>query len=457
MTLTIPMNLRDLPSVDLLLKHSAHLVSRYGRPLTYNALVWQLDQIRSTPNPPDTAPGVEGLVTAAEHTLQAWVRPSLQPVINATGVVLHTNLGRAPLSAAAIRAIADVGGQYANLEFDLADGKRGKRESHLASILRQLTGAEDSLVVNNCASAVLLALSALARGKQVLIPRSQLIEIGGGFRVPDVMKQSGAKLVEIGTTNKVNLQDFADPYAQTKDPERLLTFIAHRSNFKVIGFTEEPTLAQICTQVHAAGGVVLYDLGSGALVDTAKYGMQHEPTVQEALADGADLVLFSGDKLLGGPQAGLLVGKRTLLEKIKKHPLARAVRADKTTLAGLGATLLHYLTDEAEQQIPIWRSIAISAEALRARCEQLRLVVGRGIVEPDLSTVGGGSLPGETLPTWVWCCESNNLQSKLNKLRRHERPIIARVQQNKLVVDLRCVDEQEDGAVALALKTIFGD
>ena len=339
--------LRNLPSVEQLLQtqNAAELIARFGRPLTLAAIRGTLDEARARfkLNLEPALPSTELILAQAESTLSAWTKPTLQPVINATGVILHTNLGRAPLSAAAIHAMDVVSRGYSNLEYDLEKGARGSRLLHAEAVLQKLSGAESALVVNNNASAVLLVLSALANKKQVIISRSQLVEIGGGFRVPDVMKQSGAKLMEVGTTNRVHLRD----YENALQEGAALVMRAHPSNFKIVGFTEEPELKEIVHAAHQAGVFVVDDLGSGALLDTAKYGLAHEPTVQESLSAGVDIVCFSGDKLLGGPQAGIIVGKKALIDKIKKHPLARAVRADKTCLAGITATLLHYLKDDA--------------------------------------------------------------------------------------------------------------
>ena len=276
-------------------------------------------------------PGNEMIIQRIGSQLHSWTRPTLLPVINATGVILHTNLGRAPLADSAIKAMEAASRGYSNLEFDLTTGKRGSRHTHAEQIIKLLTGAEAALVVNNNAAAVLLVLSALAKGKRVIIPRSQLVEIGGGFRVPDVMKQSGARLVEIGTTNKVRLSDFEDALTEPAG----MVMRAHRSNFKMIGFTDEPPIKDIIQVAHKFHTLFVDDLGSGALLDTAKYGMEHEPTVQESISAGADVVCFSGDKLLGGPQAGIIIGKEELIAKVRKHPLARALRADKLCLAAL--------------------------------------------------------------------------------------------------------------------------
>lgn len=432
-------SLRDLPSIDELLKYADHLVARFGRPLTLDALRLTLDETRARikADGESALPSFDSILASAESHLSAWTRPSLAPVVNATGVILHTNLGRAPLSQSAIEAMNAVAANYSNLEFDLATGKRGSRLVHAESVLQNLLGVESALVVNNNASAVLLVLSTLANKKRVVIPRSQLVEIGGGFRVPDVMKQSGAKLVEIGTTNKVRLSDYKDALDETTS----LVMRAHRSNFKIVGFTEEPELAKIVDVAHKSNIPVVDDLGSGALVDTAKYGLAHEPTVQESLAAGVDIVCFSGDKLLGGPQAGIIVGKKELIEKIKKHPLARAVRADKISLAGVTATLMHYLKDEAEREIPVLRMMSLTAEQVKVRAEAWRSALGRGEVVKSESTVGGGSLPEESMPTFVLSLRVKSPDTFLARLREANPSVIARTENDKVLLDPRTVSD----------------
>ena len=438
---TLP-DLRSLPSVDSFLQTPAvqDWVSAYGRSLTLKAIRDALAAARSQAGEGAAIPGFDELLARAHQMLESRTAPSLAPVINASGVILHTNLGRAPLSQASIAAMQQVAAGYSNLEFDLASGKRGSRLVHAEALLQQLTGAEAALVVNNNAAAVLLALSALARRKSVVIARSQLVEIGGGFRVPDVMKQSGAKLLEVGTTNRVHLSD----YEQAIAGGAALVMRAHRSNFKIIGFTEEPALAEIVKVSHHAGLPVVDDLGSGALLDTARYGMAHEPTVQESLAAGVDLVCFSGDKLLGGPQAGILIGKAGLVAQCKKHPLARAIRADKLCLAALSATLLHYLKEEAEREVPLWQMIAMTVEQARARAQKWRDVLGMGGLVAGESTVGGGSLPGETLPTVLLALEMAHPTRFLARLRAASPPIIARLEENRILCDPRTVLPEQD-------------
>jgi len=454
-------SLRDLPSVEQLLQSATHLIEMYGRPLTLDALRSTLDEIRARfrlalsrsegTQPEAGLPSLDLILAQAESHLAAWTTPTLLPVVNATGVILHTNLGRAPLSKATIAAMNAAAEDYSTLEYDLEKGQRGSRLTHAEAILQKLTGAEAAVIVNNNASAVLLALAALACKKRVIISRSQLVEIGGGFRVPDVMKQSQAKLVEVGTTNKVRLSDYREALAEPTG----LVMRAHRSNFKIVGFTEEPELKAIVDAAHQANVPVLDDLGSGALLDTAKYGFAHEPTVQESLAAGVDLVCFSGDKLLGGPQAGILLGKKDLIDRIKKHPLARAVRADKTCLAGLTATLLHYLKDEAESEIPIWRMMSLTPDQLKVRAEAWREALGQGEVLKSESTVGGGSLPEECVSTHVLALHVKSPDNFLKKLREANPPVIARVENDAILFDPRTV--LNDGVLLSVLRSLLSE
>ncbi len=389
-----------------------------------------------------SVPNEDELVDRVAQQLTKWTAPTLVPVINTTGVILHTNLGRAPLSKSALESIQKSALNYNSLEYQLEKGRRGSRSVHAESYLKQLTGAEGVLVVNNNASAVLLILSALARRRKVLIARSQLVEIGGGFRIPDVMVQSGAKLFEIGTTNRVHLHD----YESALEEESIkLVMRAHRSNFQILGFTSEPTLAEIVDVSHHAGIPVVDDLGSGSLLETSNFGLGHEPMVQESLSAGVDLVCFSGDKLLGGPQAGIILGKSGLINKLKKHPLARAIRPDKLCLAALSATLLHYLRSEAETEIPIWQMISEPLDKIKSRASLWIETIGQGELIEGSSTVGGGSLPGETLPTWLVAINLRHPDKFLSLLRRSQPPIIARLEDDQVVLDPRTVlPDQED-------------
>lgn len=446
-------DLRSLPSVDHIIQTDSGLawVAKYGRPLTLEAIRQALEMARTEFRQGKQLPDHTRLLQNIDQVLSLWVTPTLLPVINATGVILHTNLGRAPLSAASIQACMDVAGGYSNLEFDLEAGKRGSRLLHAETLLKHLTGVEAALVVNNNAAAVLLALSALARRRGVVIARSQLVEIGGGFRVPEVMKQSGARLIEIGATNRVHLSDYEAALAE----KPALILHAHRSNFKMIGFTSEPELGEIAELCHEANIPLVDDLGSGSLLDTARYGLAHEPTVQESLAAGADLVCFSGDKLLGGPQAGIIIGRAELVNRLKKHPLARAIRADKLCLAALNETLMHYLKDEAEREIPIWRMISASPEALKARAETWASHLGRGDVTPAESTVGGGSLPGETFPTFVLRLRLPSPNRFMERLRQANPPIVARLDEDTIVFDPRTVLPEQEPFLLKTLTTLI--
>lgn len=444
-------NLRNLPSVDRLI-HSPQAefwIAQYGRPLTLETIRFTLDEVRLAYRLNNVLPTEAEIVALIQQNLEFSVAITLKPVINASGVILHTNLGRAPMSAAALEAATRVASGYSNLEYDLDKGKRGSRLLHTENLLTRLTGAEAALVVNNNAAAVLLALSALANRRRVVIARSQLVEIGGGFRIPDIMKQSGAKLVEIGTTNRIHLRD----YQQALDDQPIkLVMRAHRSNFAIIGFTTEPLIEEIAHIAHAANVPVLDDLGSGTLIDTATYGFAHEPLIQESLAAGTDLVCFSGDKLLGGPQAGILVGKKTLVTKLKKHPLARAVRADKLALASLSATLLHYIKDEAEREIPIWRMISAKPHEVESRSQSWAATLNSGKIIAGESTVGGGSLPSESMPTFLLSLDIPTPDDFVSRLRKNNPPIIARIQDQRVVFDPRTVLPEQDEILLTAIR-----
>jgi len=436
------MTLRSLPSVDRLLQtdEAIQWISTFGRSLTVRAIRETLNATRQSMQDGDLLPTEEKLLEESQKKLEIWTTLTLRPVINATGVIIHTNLGRSPLSQAAREALSEVAQGYNTLEYDLARGKRGKREQHCEDWLQQLSGAEAALVVNNNASAVLLALTALAKRKPVLISRSQLIEIGGGFRIPDVMRQSGAKLVEVGTTNRTHLSDFEAAIEERTG----LILQAHHSNFKIVGFTTEPSLSELVDLGKRNGIPVMHDLGSGALLDTAQFGLGHEPTVQESITDGADIVAFSGDKLLGGPQAGILVGKKAIIDKLRKHPLARAIRPDKLCLTALAITLLHYLKDQALEKIPIWWMISTPQDQLKKRVHRWINHLGFGEMMENQSTVGGGSLPEETLPTWTLALPVKKPNAFSRHLRQGTYPIITRIEGNRVVLDPRTVlPEQE--------------
>lgn len=447
-------SLRRLPSVDRLLREKAaeELSDRYPRDLVVQAFRDVLEEaraaIRSGVQPPETAEILE----AAHSRLERAFRPSLRPVINATGVIIHTNLGRAPLSDEALRAVLLVAGGYSNLEYRLEEGTRGSRHEHVSDLLRRITGAEDAMAVNNNASAVLLILSTFAQGREVIVSRGQAVEIGGGFRIPDVLRQSGARLVEVGTTNRTYLRD----YEEAITPETALLLHVHPSNFRVEGFVHSTAIEELVDLGRRQGIPVVDDLGSGSLLDTAQYGLAHEPMVQERIAAGVDLVSFSGDKLLGGPQAGLIAGKARLVEALRRHPLARAIRVDKMTIAALAATLTHYLMGEAIRKVPVWRMVAMPVDEIEGRAARVARRLRQDGLAADLraglSTVGGGSLPGETLPTRLIALapgpDRPPAMDLAARLRRMDPPLVARIERDLLLLDLRTVRPEEDRVVA---------
>lgn len=445
-------SLRSLPSVDQLLQNPAVIswTNEYGRPLTLEALRQAMDEARRAYQTSRIILSPDMLLAQAHDMLLLWSTPSLQPVINATGVILHTNLGRAPLSLSTLKAIQNISMGYSNLEYDLHTGKRGSRLVHAETLLNHLTHSDAALVVNNNAAAVLLILSAFARRRSVIIARSQLVEIGGGFRIPDVMKQSGAHLLEVGTTNRVHLSDYQ---SAIEEGSPALIMHAHRSNFRISGFISEPTLSELAGIANQAGIPLMDDLGSGTLLDTAKYGLGHEPTVSESLSAGVDILCFSGDKLLGGPQAGIIIGKAEYISRLKKHPLARAVRADKLCLTALSATLLHYLKDEAIHEIPVWRMISMTTDIIRQRANHWTEILGFGTVIESLSTVGGGSLPGETLPTYVLSLSVRSPNRVMELLRANHPAVIARLDMDKVIFDPRTVMPEQENELLAAIRS----
>jgi L-seryl-tRNA(Ser) seleniumtransferase len=438
--------LRALPSVHQLLEEApgTALVDANGRPLVRFAIQQVLDEERRS----GAVIEPEARWARISAVIETLRRPRLRPVINATGVVLHTNLGRAPLAAAAAEAAARIATRYSTLEFDPTTGRRGRRHALVADALRHLTGAEAAAVVNNCAAAVLLMLTALAKGKEVIVGRGELVEIGGGFRMPEIMRLSGARLVEVGTTNRTRLED----YASAITPKTGAVLKVHASNFEVVGFTESVELKPLAELAHARGVLLLHDLGSGSLLDTSAYGLLAEPTLPDSLRDGVDLVAASGDKLLGGPQAGLLLGRRPIVDRVMKHPLARALRVDKLTLAALAATLDLYLTQSVDT-LPVWKMMAASPDAMarRAASWQSRLAemgIESGVLASG-SAVGGGSLPGERLPTTVLALSARRggAANLLRRLRELEPPVIGRIEQDRILLDPRTVLPDEDEAL----------
>ena len=447
--------LHAIPSVDSLLNLPAmvSLQAEYGHVWCLQATRQVLEEIRSHVKNTGNLPTEEKIVSQIESLLISQSIPTLRPVINATGVVLHTNLGRAPLCQAAIEEIAYVGSGYSTLEYDLEKGQRGKRDVHAADLLTRLTGAEAALVVNNNAGAVMLVLAALANRKKVVISRSQLVEIGGGFRIPEVMRLSGAKLVEIGTTNRTHLSDYETAIQEGAN----LVLLAHQSNFKIVGFTVSPELSEITKLAHQYDLNVVYDLGSGALIDPVTFGLESELTVQNALAQGADLVCFSGDKLLGGPQAGLVVGKASLIDKVRRHPFYRALRADKLCLAALSATLLEYLKNRAVETVPVLIMLARKEADLKLKAERWQEELGTGQVLPGESMIGGGSLPGQTLPTWLLALKPKSTKQFSKRLRQAEIPVITRIEDDQVLLDPRTVLSSQEAVLLNNLKQALSE
>jgi L-seryl-tRNA(Ser) seleniumtransferase len=448
-------NLRRLPSVDKLLGQDKirELDQLFPREIITGLVREAVNACRLEISGGKAAPGLEEIVENVRQRALALSRPSLRPLINATGVVLHTNLGRAPLSDEAASAMQTASLGYSNLEFDLAGGERGSRHAHVESLLCRLSGAEAALVVNNNASAVLLGLTALAKRKEVIVSRGQAVEIGGGFRIPEVLRQSGAKLVEVGTTNCTYSRDYEQ--ALTFHTAALLR--VHSSNFKVVGFTQMVTLEELVALGKKYQIPVFDDLGSGCPLDTVQFGLAAEPTIQQTIEAGVDLVFFSGDKLLGGPQAGIIAGKKIYIDKLKKHPLVRALRVDKTRLAGLAATLLHYLKGEALSKVPVWRMISLSSSEIERRASLWKTALqGQAVVIPGESVIGGGSLPGATLPTFLLAAGDPArpalAQKMAARLRQHDPPVIGRISDNMLLLDPRTVSPDQDEVVVAALK-----
>jgi L-seryl-tRNA(Ser) seleniumtransferase len=450
----IARELRQLPSVDAVLATSSvpDLVQQHGREAVRAAVRRALDAARARIRRGEPSPLVTALVAEAREALDREGRPSLRRVINASGVVVHTNLGRAPLSEQAAAAMLSIARGYSNLEYDLRAGTRGSRYTHCSALLAQLSGADDAVVVNNNASSVMLLLAALAREREVIVSRGQLVEIGGGFRIPDVMRESGAHLVEVGTTNRTYVRD----YEAAITDRTAAVMLIHRSNFRLTGFVHDPDVAELAQMAHARGLLLIDDVGSGTLLDTIPYGLPHEPTVQERVAAGADIVCFSGDKLLGGPQAGYIVGRRPLIDTIRGFPMLRALRVDKVSLAGIEATLRHYVRGDVTTHIPIWRSIASTVDELEARARRWQHALGLEApvarVVPSTSAVGGGSLPGLTVPTVVLALHDGAVNDLAARLRTGDPPVVGRIEDDAFLLDPRTVMPDEDASLVQALR-----
>lgn len=451
--------LRKLPSVEELLQAPALAlwIDALSRPVVTGIIRDMLATVRREIIEGNACPDEPAIIDRITTALKRKSLTTVRPVINATGVILHTNLGRAPLSETAIKAISDVAAGYSNLELDLNSGKRGKRAPFVEELVCNLTGAEAALAVNNNAAAMLLALSGLAQGKEVIISRGELIQIGGGFRIPDILQQSGARLKEVGTTN----QTYASDYEKAVGPDTAMILKVHHSNFRMTGFTHEAERRELSAIAERHNLILLEDLGSGALADTAAFGLEHEPTPADSLSAGVHLVCFSGDKLMGGPQSGILAGRKTLVEQLKRHPLLRAIRIDKLHAAALQATLIDYLKGEPEKRIPVWQMLSATSDSLRTRAEELASTLKQAGVEaearPCTSAVGGGSLPGQELPSYGVAITPPCLVNEAEeRLRIGDTSIMARIEEDRLVLDLRTVLPGQDEVLSEAIKKRLG-
>jgi len=414
------------------------------RSIAARAAVTELRQQGGDPN--TAAP------LAREHA-ERLAGPGPAAAINLSGVILHTGLGRARLAASAAAAVALVARGHSTVEFDMESGRRGDRQDHVRALLQALTGAEDALVVNNCAAAVLLTLAALCAGQGVVLSRGQMVEIGGSFRMPEIVRQSGCRLMEVGCTNKTRLSDYADVLSE----ETAAILRCHPSNFQIVGFTSEATVAELASLARRAGIWLIDDAGSGCLVDTRRYGLSREPTVRDAVENGADVVLFSGDKLLGGPQAGLIVGRTSAIERLREHPLARAVRIDKLDLAGLRATLQLYV-DGREDEIPVWAAIGRDARSVRRQALLLKKSCPLPCsVVASVTEVGGGSLPGARIPTWALSIQAEQPEAVLAALRKGKPAIVGRIEDGSVLLDPRTLATEESALVQSSLRGLSGE
>jgi len=459
-----------IPSIDALRQRPAvrALEAEFGADATIGALRAAAAAVRGAIESGDAAVTTSEAATAriegdAASVLRDVFRPSLQPVINATGVVIHTNLGRAPLAEAAIDHVAAVARGYASLEYDLARGTRGRRDVHADALLCRVTGAESAVVVNNNAAATMILLAAVATGREVIVSRGELVEIGGGFRVPEVMAQSGAVLREVGTTNKTRAADYA---AAINDRTALILRV-HPSNFRIDGFTERPQLTELVTLGKKFNVAVAEDLGSGYLRCQAPDGAmpdaieRTESAVADSIVAGIDACCFSGDKLLGGPQAGIIVGRATIVDRVRRHPLMRALRVDKMTYAALEATLAEYVAGRAPATVPVQRMLTMTADEIRVRAEALATAIGRtrgwrATIVEGASAIGGGSAPGVQLPTWLVAIVKDGTSANAleERLRRLTPPVVARIERDMVVLDLRTVMPPQDRLVAAIIQAL---
>jgi L-seryl-tRNA(Ser) seleniumtransferase len=434
-----------LPAVHALAAEAAR--AGVGGAMPRGVLVGAIRDVLAAARAAGGEPPPEGWLTAVAHRLEQRERPSLTRVVNATGVVLHTNLGRAPLAASAIAALTEAGG-YSTLEFDLERGARGSRQDHVRELLRQITGAEDGLVATNAAAALLLQLNTLAEGAETIVSRGELVEIGDAFRIPDILTKSGTVLVEVGTTNRVRRRD----YEAALSPRTRCVLKVHRSNFRLSGFTSEVAVEELVQAMRPRGVTVVHDVGSGLLVDLERWGLRGEPLVPTSVAAGA-VVVCSGDKLLGGPQAGIVVGPHDVIERAARNPLFRALRPDKGTIAALEATLRLYRDrDTAIAGVPVLAMLTADAAALRRRARRLARLIGEATTVAGSSSVGGGAFPEAHLPTTLVAVAPASCEDFLAALRRHEPPVIARASEGRVVLDVRTIADAEFPAVAEAVR-----
>jgi len=457
--------LSQLPSVDEILKSGEGMkwLETYPRRYVLNAIRHALDaRRREILAGLATGLSVELMAAEIRRNIEKLSSYSLIPLVNATGVVIHTNLGRSVLSEKALENIRRVSGSYSNLEYDIGMGKRGKRYTHIKRVLREVTGAEDALIVNNNAAAVLLCLNAMSRGREVIVSRGELVEIGGSFRMPDVMAASGAVLREVGTTNKTHLFD----YERAINENTSLILKIHKSNFRIIGFTDEVSIEELVKLGERHHIPVMFDLGSGCLIDLNPFGIHNEPSVKEFVKAGVDITTFSGDKLLGGPQGGVIVGKREYIEKIQKNPITRAVRIDKLTLAGFEATLMEYIDEEkAVGTIPTLKMLLQKPGELKKRANVIARRLRKEIpdaeirVVADTSRAGGGSLPETDLPTYTVSLRTDKLpvNELEERLRKNNPPIIARIKEDSLIIDARTVREKDIDILARGMRTVLSE
>jgi L-seryl-tRNA(Ser) seleniumtransferase len=446
---TNQIDLKSLPSVDQVLQTrlAAELVAQYGRPLVIEAIGYVLEEINGNYNHEQTIPLRQSLIQTVQYRLESWFSSGIKPVINATGIIIHTNLGRTPLPRTALKEISNLNSFYLSFGYDLEKGEMGSRLKFVEILLKKITGAESAIVVNNNSAGLFLVLTALARRRRVIVSRTQLIEIQDGFRIPDILKQAGTISVEIGTTNQVHLSDYEDALCE---PAAIILQV-HHSNFKMTGSVLEPILEEVAEIAHQYGAILVHDLGLGALVDTRKYGISHEPTVQESLAAGVDIVCVSADKLIGGPQAGIIIGRSDLINKLSKHPLMRALQLDKLGLTALTSTLMHYVKDDIERSIPVYQMLAITPEQVRVRATYWAEELKIGRVIPGYSSIGGEYLTDAKLPTYLLALKVAQPFQFLKQLQKINAPILGRVENDLVVFDPRTVFPEQDGSFLVGL------